>query len=89
MQNATLVAQMKGVSKYFVQQQAGFITKNGDHLLPSIAIAATESYSQYFASKNRSYKTITIVLKVTLIFLGILCLIGVIWLGKNLNKVQK
>ena len=30
MQNATLVAEMKNVNRYFVMQQADFITKNGD-----------------------------------------------------------
>ena len=50
MQNATLVAEMKNVNRYFVMQQADFITKNGDELSPSIAIQSIYSYMTLFTS---------------------------------------
>lgn len=48
MQDEALVAKIKATNKYLVQQQAYYITANGNFLIPSIAIEAVNSYYQYF-----------------------------------------
>ena len=45
---------MKAVNRYLPMQQADFITKNGDDLIPSIAINALNSYTTFLMKKNES-----------------------------------
>jgi hypothetical protein len=48
MQDPVLLASTVAVSPQIVQQQAAFITSNGDQLLPSIAVKAIHSYVNYY-----------------------------------------
>ena len=80
---------MKSTNKYLVQQQAYYITANGDSLIPSIAIGAVNSYSEYFTMISQHEKKSAIFIKSGLIILGFLCLAGVALFGKIFNKAQR
>ena len=79
---------MKAIDRLIVQMQAYFITENGDVFIPSIAIRAMESYKTYQEDITDWEKKKTILLKSCLMILAVVCLIGLIALGKSLNKVQ-
>ena len=58
-------------------------------ILPELTISAMNSYLTLFEKISSNEKKKTIILKSCLIILSILCLVGVILLGKSLNKIQK
>ena len=58
-------------------------------IIPELTISAMKSYLILFEKISSNEKKKTIILKSCLIILSILCLVGVILLGKSLNKVQK
>ena len=58
-------------------------------IIPELTISAMKSYLILFEKISSNEKKKTIILKSCLIILSILCLVGVIMLGKSLNKVQK
>ena len=58
-------------------------------IIPELTISAMKSYLALFEKISSNEKKKTIILKSCLIILSILCLVGVILLGKSLNKVQK
>ena len=68
--------------------QADYITKNGDFLLPNIAMSTVSKFENLFSRRIEEEQKKVTILKGLLSLLGICCLILVLLIGKQINKCQ-